>query len=188
MGHSFWMQGAKKSFAATAPRSHGASAAARPVRASDRRPKVRMLSMRSRRVPQPVGSPARCRAVLAPAEAEAISGALQGRRAAFTARGTQRALSPSIGLSARRWATPRSPDKQASIERRRGQAMSGIVPAKIAANFTQGEVAILTVIARQCQRGGTCVMPIAAIAALAGVSPLRALAILRLLEKSSGGC
>ena len=66
--------------------------------------------------------------------------------------------------------------------------MSGIVPAKIAANFTQGEVAILTVIARQCQRGGTCVMPIAAIAALAGVSPLRALAILRLLEKSSGGC
>ena len=46
--------------------------------------------------------------------------------------------------------------------------MSGVVPAKIAASFTLAEVAVLTVIARQCQRAGACVLPVDAIAALAG--------------------
>ena len=48
--------------------------------------------------------------------------------------------------------------------------MSGIVPAKIAAAFTTAELAVLTVVARQCQRAGTCVLPVDAIAALAGCS------------------
>jgi hypothetical protein len=47
--------------------------------------------------------------------------------------------------------------------------MSGVVPAKIAAHFTQGELAILTVIGRQVQRCQVCVLPVDAIAALAGV-------------------
>ena len=47
--------------------------------------------------------------------------------------------------------------------------MSGIVPAKIAAAFTVGEIAVLTVIARQHQRTGVCALPVDAIAALAGV-------------------
>jgi len=47
--------------------------------------------------------------------------------------------------------------------------MSGVVPAKIAASFTTGETAALTVIARQVQRAGVCVLPIDAIAAQAGV-------------------
>ena len=55
-------------------------------------------------------------------------------------------------------------------ERRRRQAMSGAIPAKIAASFTLAELAVLTVIARQVQRGGTCSLPIDAIAALASVS------------------
>ena len=46
--------------------------------------------------------------------------------------------------------------------------MSGIVPARIAASFTMAELAVLTVIARQCQRAGVCVLPVDAIAALAG--------------------
>ena len=46
--------------------------------------------------------------------------------------------------------------------------MSGIVPAKIAASFTMAELAVLTVVARQCQRTGVCTLPIDAIAALAG--------------------
>ncbi len=108
--------------------------------------------------------------LLADADAEAISEALQDRRAAFAARGTPRALSPSIGLSARRRPTPRSPDRQASLERRRRQAASGALPPALAARFTTGELAALTVIARQCQRSGVCVLPIDAIAALAGVS------------------
>jgi hypothetical protein len=46
--------------------------------------------------------------------------------------------------------------------------MSGVVPAKIAAFFTMAELAVLTVIARQCQRAGVCTLHIDAIAALAG--------------------
>jgi hypothetical protein len=49
--------------------------------------------------------------------------------------------------------------------------MSGAVPAKIAAAFTLGELAVLSVIAREVQRrDGACSLPIDAIAALAGVS------------------
>jgi len=65
---------------------------------------------------------------------------------------------------------PRSPDRQASLERRRRQAASGALPPALAARFTTGELAALTVIARQCQKGGVCALPIDAIAALAGVS------------------
>jgi hypothetical protein len=48
--------------------------------------------------------------------------------------------------------------------------MSGVVPAKIAAAFTMAELAVLTVVARQCQRAGVCTLHIDAIAALAGCS------------------
>src|SRR5271165_1369109 len=103
------------------------------------------------------------------AEAEAVSEALQARRATFAARRTATPSRPVLGLPgpAR---SPRSPDRQASIERRRRQAMSGVVPAKIAASFTMAELAVLTVIARQCQRTGVCVLPVDAVAALAGCS------------------
>jgi hypothetical protein len=47
--------------------------------------------------------------------------------------------------------------------------MSGVIPNRIAANFTMGELAVLTVIGRQCQRGGACTLHIDAIAARAGV-------------------
>ena len=43
--------------------------------------------------------------------------------------------------------------------------MSGVVPAKIAASFTMAELAVLTVVARQCQRTEACV--------LAYASPMR---------------
>lgn len=102
-------------------------------------------------------------------DAEAISEALQARRAAFAS--PQRLSQAKVALSLPRPAKrQRSPDRQASLERRRRQAMSGVVPARIAASFTLGELAILTVIARQVQRGGTCSLPIDAVAALAGVS------------------
>ena len=48
----------------------------------------------------------------------------------------------------------------ASLQARRRQAMSGIVPAKIAASFTMAELAVLTIIGRQCQRTGVCVLPV----------------------------
>lgn len=102
-------------------------------------------------------------------EAEAVSVSLQARRAVFATRRTASPLRPALGLpGASR--SPRSPDRRASIERRRRQAMSGVVPAKIAAHFTMAELAVLTVVARQCQRTGVCVLHIDAVAALAGVS------------------
>jgi hypothetical protein len=106
---------------------------------------------------------------LADADAEAIGEALAARRRAFAA---------GVGLPAPKVvfavlrpprASPRSPDRRQSIERRRRQAMSGVVPSKIAAGYTLGELAVLTVIGRLCQRGGACSLPIDAIAALAGV-------------------
>ncbi len=102
-------------------------------------------------------------------DATAVAEAVQARRGALASAG--RLSQPKAVLGLRRPAKrPRSPDRQASLERRRRQAMSGIVPAKIAAAFTPGELAALSVIGRQCQRGGVCVLPIDAVAALAGVS------------------
>jgi hypothetical protein len=110
---------------------------------------------------------------LADTDAEAVSEALQTRRRAFAARRAPQALSqpkPALGLP-RAAKRPRSSDRQTSLERRRRQAMSGAVPAKIAAAFTLGELAVLSVIARQVQRrDGACSLPLDAIAALAGVS------------------
>src|SRR4029077_3195166 len=63
----------------------------------------------------------------------------------------------------------RSPDKARSISRRRHLAASGAVPGTIAANFTTGEIAVLTVIARECQRRGSCTWFMDRIAAVAGV-------------------
>jgi hypothetical protein len=46
--------------------------------------------------------------------------------------------------------------------------MSGVVPAQIAAHFTMAELAVLTVVAREVRKGGTCSLPLDPIAALAG--------------------
>jgi 3',5'-cyclic-AMP phosphodiesterase len=82
----------------------------------------------------------------------------------------QAAQTRSVTTKAPAGRSLRSPDRQASLERRRRQAMSGVVPAKIAASFTMGDLAVPTVIARQCQRAGVCTLHIDAIAALAGCS------------------
>ncbi len=103
------------------------------------------------------------------AEAEAVSAALQARRTAFATRTAYFPAGAAGRLPRPAKRRPRSSDRQASIERRRRQAMSGTVPAKIAAGFTQGENAVLTVIGRQCRGGRACVLPIDAIAAIAGV-------------------
>ena len=119
---------------------------------------------------------------IADAEAEAIAEAVQSRRAAFARPAAGVALANAAPASARR-RPPRSPDRQASLERRRRQAMSGIVPARIAASFTMGEVAALAVIARAVQKTGQCLLPLDAIAALAGVSRTTAQNAVRAAER-----
>jgi hypothetical protein len=97
--------------------------------------------------------------------AGAISEAVEARRARIKA-GRPQPL-PSLPCARRR--PPRSPDRRASIERRRRTAASGAMPPQIAANFTTGEAAVLTVIAREVQRSGRCEFYLDKIAALAGV-------------------
>lgn len=99
-------------------------------------------------------------------DAEQLSGAVEARRDAL--RNKPRRNIPQQPQSRPR--ACRSPDRTRSIRRRRGLAASGAVPGTIAAHFTTGEIAALTVIARQCQRSRSCDWFMDRIAAVAGVS------------------
>ena len=78
---------------------------------------------------------------------------------------------------------PRSPDRQASLERRRRVAFSGGMPSGLARLFTPGQVAVLSVVGREAARGRpTCELPIAKIEALAGVGRTTAQEALRLAK------
>lgn len=119
-------------------------------------------------------------------EASAISEAIQARRRAFAAREGFRRPGGAKAASGRPWPArrpPRSPDRQASLERRRRQEASGAMPPRLAAKFTVGEKAVLAVIGWTCQRMQVCVLPIDAIAALAGVCPRLTQNALRLAEQ-----
>jgi len=98
--------------------------------------------------------------------AQTIAEAVETRRARL--KGSKPSPLPRPPTIARR--RPKTPDKQASVERRRRLTASGAVPGRIAAGFTQGETAVLSVIGREVQRAGRCEFPIDRIAALAGVS------------------
>lgn len=98
--------------------------------------------------------------------AERLSAAIEARRNAFRHRSPKAPAKPHRAHSR----PCRSPDRARSIRRRRRLAASGAVPGTIAANFTTGEIAALTVIARQCQRSRSCDWFMDRIAAVAGVS------------------
>lgn len=74
----------------------------------------------------------------------------------------------SVPRSHPRPVKPRSRDKQRSIERRRRIATSGAVPSKLASTFTISELAVLSIVAQEIKRKGSCHLHIDAIAALAG--------------------
>lgn len=69
-----------------------------------------------------------------------------------------------------RRATARRPKRPDAIQRRRRWAASGWLPPQIAARFTTGELAVLSVIAWEHMRSGLCRLSVGAIAGLAGVS------------------
>jgi hypothetical protein len=81
------------------------------------------------------------------------------------------AVEPSSFKSARlpKPKPQRSPDRQASIERRRRLARQSPVPPELVDKFTQGEHAALTVVCGEIQRCGLCAWCLAKIAAIAGV-------------------
>jgi hypothetical protein len=73
---------------------------------------------------------------------------------------------PRKPAHARCGSRPRTP---ASLERRRSWAASGLVPARLAANFTPGEIAVLSLIAAEVKKRSLCDLPLDQIAAQAGV-------------------
>jgi hypothetical protein len=64
---------------------------------------------------------------------------------------------------------PRSPDRKASRERRRTLGSSSSMPPAQRALFTEGQRAVLAIVAGEVKHHGTCDLPYDAIAAKAGV-------------------
>ena len=110
---------------------------------------------------------------------EALDEAARARRAALQERRTEIRPKPRAAPSgAPRGPAPlrqglrrpqRSPDRQASIERRRRLVASGPLPPPLAARFTWGEQAVMRIIGDECRAHGQCTLHIDTIAARAGV-------------------
>ena len=64
---------------------------------------------------------------------------------------------------------PGSPNRRASLERRRTLAASGPMPPQLAAQFTTGELAALRIVADAVRDRGACLVTLGEIAARAGV-------------------
>ena len=62
-----------------------------------------------------------------------------------------------------------SPDRLASMDRRRRLAYSGPLPPALASRFTTGHLAVLRIVGDEVRLRGLCVLPLGAIAARAGV-------------------
>lgn len=83
-----------------------------------------------------------------------------------------RALGP---LAGRVWSRhksrqhPRSPDRKASRERRRMLGGSAVMPPNLRHHYTEGQRAVLAIVAGEVKHHGVCDLPIDKIAALAGV-------------------
>lgn len=101
------------------------------------------------------------------AAAQAAAEALQARKALVAGVRTGSPQKRAHGVPRR--PPPRSPDRAASIRRRRSCAASGAVPATIAADYTPAELAVLSIVAAEVRRAGCCTWPLDRIAALAGV-------------------
>lgn len=76
--------------------------------------------------------------------------------------------------------SPRSPDRAASIARRRQRATEGWMRPEDARHFTEGERAVLAVVALEVRTKGLCALPIDAIGAFAGACRTLAKRALRL--------
>jgi len=104
---------------------------------------------------------------------EALDEAARARREAIQERRTETRPKPRTAPSgaplapARR--RQRTPDRQASIERRRRLVASGPLPPPLAARFTWGEQAVMRIIGDECRAHGQCTLHIDTIAARAGV-------------------
>jgi hypothetical protein len=102
-------------------------------------------------------------------DAQRLAELIHARRTAAKA-----AAEATDGRSGRRNLYPfrkpqRAPVRAIAIERRRRLASSGPLPPSLASRFTVGELACLRIIGDECREKGACTLPLAAIAARAGV-------------------
>lgn len=122
---------------------------------------------------------------LTDAEASGLAELLQDRRRPAGPAGVAHGLQVPRGLpvratlfQARR--APRSPDRIASRHRRRLVASAGPLPPALAAGFTEGQRAVLGIVAAEVKAGDPCGLCVDAIAARAGVCRRSAQVALRL--------
>jgi hypothetical protein len=108
-------------------------------------------------------------------EAVLLCDCVQSRRPHTTSWSAQPLASGTARLASRlssRFAPrkpQRSPDRQSSRFRRRMLGGSGALPDKLRQHYTEGERAVLCIVAGEVKRHGICDLPIDKIAALAGV-------------------
>ena len=108
-------------------------------------------------------------------EASLLASAIEVRRKPARAVGTVAIRAPHVprhGGSAfgfRKPKRPRSPDRAASLYRRRQLAFSGPMPPQLASGFTVSGLAVLRVVSDAVCAGGRCEMTVGEIASRAGV-------------------
>jgi hypothetical protein len=113
------------------------------------------------------------------AQTQALAEAIEARRRQVRGLDTVATRAPTIAAAAKAQGRPScfppkrkvcsSPDRRASLERRRLLATSGVMPPALAAKFTTGELAALRIVADAVRDAGDCRMTLGEIAARAGV-------------------
>ena len=112
-------------------------------------------------------------------QASALAETLEGRKREVRGIDMVAIRAPQVTEAARKQGRPshfppkrkatRSPNRRASIERRRTLAASGPMPPQLASQFTTGELAALRIVADAVRDRGTCMLTLGEIAARAGV-------------------
>ena len=108
------------------------------------------------------------------AEATRLAEMVEGQRRAIRPRDVVAVRAPAVSRTGSIFGpkrpSPVSPDRQASMARRRRLAASGPMPPALAAGFTCGELAALRIVADEVRAKGVCGAFLGEIAARAGVS------------------
>ncbi len=121
--------------------------------------------------------------VIADDQAQQLAETIQRRRGASDARGL---LSATSTIAPRyliqRSPEQRSPDRRASIKRRREHTATGPLPPHLARHYTYGQVAVLRIVADEWLAHGACDRSLNELAARAGVCHSLAKRAVRLAE------
>ncbi len=122
-------------------------------------------------------------------QAQSLAETIEARRREVRVRDTVAGRVPQVATQAQaagrpshfppKRRAPRSPNRRASIERRRTLAASGPMPPQLAAQFTTGELAALRIVADAVRDRGACLLTLGEIAARAGVCVTTARGALR---------